>query len=228
MKDMDFTEGKGLRVSGSLNRMNYVDTSRDRIRAGAWSKTVRDLGPEGANRLRYLAQHDMAKPLAKFTELEEKGDDLHFVAQIKASLIKDVQHVRETALLIQEGVIDENSVGFRVVNGYYNDKEDVYEMTECKLFEGSAVTLADNDLARISEVKDAGRIAKIIDGITKVLKRGSISDSTALQLEARLTELKSALRPQQNEPAPEPRHTEALQALKTLHQTIKITSSIFK
>lgn len=203
IKDADYSDSKGLRIAGYLSVMDYIDSSRDKISVSAWDKTIKEQGPSGANRLRYLWQHNMSNPLSKFSELYVENNRLNFVAEVSPRVASEVSYARDAMALIQEGVVDENSVGFRVINGYYDDKDDVYHMTECKLYEGSAVTLADNDMAIITEVKDFERVEQIIKAMQSVLRKGSITDETALSLEARLIELKTALRPQQK-PAPKP------------------------
>jgi len=219
IKDADYSEDKGLRIAGYLSVMNYVDSSRDRISASAWDKTIKEQGPMGANRLRYLWQHEMKMPMAKFSELYAENERLNYVVDISPRVASQVSYVKDALVLIQEGVIDENSVGFRVINGYYNDKDDIYEMTECKLYEGSAVTLADNDRALITEVKDFDRIEQMIKSMQSVLRKGSITDDTALTLEARLLELKTALRPQ-SKPTPAPKPLSQTEGFKSLSEAI--------
>lgn len=227
--DADYSESKGLRIAGYLNTMDYIDSSRDNIKPTAWDKTIKEMGPEGANRLRYLWQHQMMNPIAKFDELYTEDNKLKYVVNVKERVYNEVQYVKEALVLIQEGVVDENSVGFQVLNGYYDDKDDIYYMTECKLFEGSAVTLADNDRSLITEVKDFDRIKSLIDNMQRVLKKGSITDETALSLEARLLELKTALRPSKSEPTPKPlTETEGYKSLLTEINNAKQTFEQWK
>lgn len=214
---------KSARIKGYLNVMEYIDSSRDVISATAWDKTVKEMGPQGANRLRYVLQHDITSPIAKFTELYTADNKLHFVVDVSERL-QSVGYIQDTMTLIEEGVLDENSVGFQVMRGHYEEEKETYRMTECKLFEGSVVTLADNDMSVITSMQydesnyDPDKVKSQIDAMIKVVKRGNLTDEGLLNLEAKLRKLKTdiALTPQ-HEPAPEPHEqTEHIQFLKNL------------
>jgi len=93
---------------------------------------------------------------------------------------------------MKAGVISENSVGIlplqKRMNGEYR------ELTEVKLFEISAVTLAANDQAMILDVKgnvDLEKVTKRYDKIAKLIRKGEISDELGFALEAEILKLKS-------------------------------------
>jgi HK97 family phage prohead protease len=150
---------------------------------GAYKKTIQ----ENRNRIKYLYQHDLDKPLGKMLMLEEDQKGLMFEAEVpKTQLGKDVLQ------LMMAGVITENSVGIMPIqremkNGYR-------EISEVKLYEVSAVTLAANDQAMILDVKgnvDLEKMAKRYDRIAKLIRKGEISDELGYQLEAEIQKLKS-------------------------------------
>jgi len=179
---IDADEKMGI-VKGYGSVFGNVDSDGDIITKGAYTKTI----SENGNRVKYLYQHDMDKPIGKMIHLEEDAKGLIFEAQVpKTQLGKDVIE------LMKAGVISENSVGIlplqKRMNGEYR------ELTEVKLFEISAVTLAANDQAMILDVKgnvDLEKVTKRYDKIAKLIRKGEISDELGFALEAEILKLKS-------------------------------------
>jgi len=179
---LDADEKAGV-VKGYASVFDNKDSDNDIIRKGSYRKTINENG----QRVKYLYQHDMDKPLGKMSMLEEDDKGLVFEAKIaKTSLGKDVIE------LIKAGVITENSVGIlpiqkEMVNGVRN-------ITEVKLYEVSAVTLAANDQALIMDVKgnyDPDKILKRYDNMAKLIRKGNITDELGFALEAEILKLKS-------------------------------------
>jgi HK97 family phage prohead protease len=141
---------------------------------GAYAKTIKENG----ERVRYIYQHNMAQPLGKMVMLEEDDKGLKFEAQLA-----------NTTLM---GVITENSVGILPMQKEF--KGDYREITEVKLYEVSAVTLAANDQAKILDVKGSENKEEIIkryDNLAKLIRKGNISDEMGYAIEAELLKLKS-------------------------------------
>ena len=94
--------------------------------------------------------------------------------------------------LIKAGVITENSVGILPIQKeMINGKR---EITEVKLYEVSAVTLAANDQAMILDVKgnvDPNKVIKRYDNIARLIRKGNISDELGYALESEILKLKS-------------------------------------
>ena len=120
-------------------------------------------------------------------ELYEDEKGLVFTAEIaKTQLGMDVVELMKT------GVITENSVGIMPIQK--QNKENYREITEVKLYEVSAVTLAANDQAKILDVKgniDVNKLSKRYDNLCKLIRKGSISDEMGFAIEAELLKLKS-------------------------------------
>ena len=94
--------------------------------------------------------------------------------------------------LMKLGVITENSVGILPMQKEF--KGDYREITEVKLYEVSAVTLAANDQAKIMDVKGSANkeeMYKRYDSLAKVIRKGNISDEMGYAIEAELLKLKS-------------------------------------
>ena len=170
-------------VKGYGSYFDNMDSDGDIIRRGAYKKTIKENG----DRVRYIYQHNMAQPLGKMNMLEEDDKGLMFEAEIAdTTLGNDVYE------LLKMGVITENSVGILPMQKEF--KGDYREITEVKLYEVSAVTLAANDQAKIMSVKgneNKEEIYKRYDNLAKIIRKGNISDELGFAIEAELLKLKS-------------------------------------
>ena len=178
----DIDEKMGI-VKGYGSYFGNKDSDNDVIAKGAYQKTIKENG----ERVRYLYQHDMTQPIGKMKELYEDEKGLMFVAEIpKTTLGMDVLE------LIKGGVITENSVGILPLQKQM--KEDYREITEVKLYEISAVTLAANDQAKILDVKgnvDYQKLYKRFDSLAKIIRKGNVSDEMGYAIESEILKLKS-------------------------------------
>ena len=170
-------------VKGYGSVFGNVDSDGDIINKGAYKKTIEENG----NRVKYLYQHDMDKPLGKIVKLGEDDKGLYFEAEIpKTTLGKDVIE------LMKAGVITENSVGILPIQ---KDNSGEYrQLNEVKLYEISAVTIAANDQAILLDVKgnyDREKVLKRYDNLVKVIRKGQISDDLGYAIESELVKLKS-------------------------------------
>lgn len=179
---IDADEKAGI-IKGYGSYFGNKDSDNDVIMKGAYKKTI----AENCERVKYLYQHDMNQPIGKMSELYEDDKGLVFVAEIaKTQLGKDVVE------LMKSGVITENSVGIMPIQK--NNKGDYREITEVKLYEISAVTLAANDQAKILDVKgnvDVEKLSKRYDNLSKLIRKGDISDEMGFAIEAEILKLKS-------------------------------------
>lgn len=179
---IDADEKAGI-IKGYGSYFGNKDSDNDVIMKGAYKKTI----AENGDRVKYLYQHDMNQPIGKMVELYEDEKGLVFTAEIaKTQLGMDVVELMKT------GVITENSVGIMPIQK--QNKENYREITEVKLYEVSAVTLAANDQAKILDVKgniDVNKLSKRYDNLCKLIRKGSISDEMGFAIEAELLKLKS-------------------------------------
>jgi len=164
IKDIDTRLGI---VTGYFSVFGNKDSDEDIIMPGAFTKTLQ----ENYRRIKHLYQHDTWRPLSATKNnnlvLTQDNYGLHFVSTIsKTSWGKDAIQ------LYVDGVIDEQSIGFETVKS--NDKGDYREITEVKLWEGSAVTFAANDLAITTDVKslDKDWLFKRMDSVAKAIRNG--------------------------------------------------------
>ena len=179
---IDADEKAGI-IKGYGSYFGNKDSDNDVIMKGAYKKTI----AENGDRVKYLYQHDMNQPIGKMVELYEDDKGLVFTAEIaKTQLGMDVVELMKT------GVITENSVGIKPIQK--QNKDNYREITEVKLYEVSAVTLAANDQAKILDVKgniDVNKLSNRYDNLCKLIRKGSISDEMGFAIEAELLKLKS-------------------------------------
>lgn len=179
---LDADEYAGI-VKGYGSYFGNKDADNDIIMKGAYKKTI----AENGSRVKYLYQHNMMQPIGKMREMYEDDKGLVFVAEIaKTQLGKDVVE------LMKSGVLTENSVGIMPMQK--ENKGDYREITEVKLYEISAVTLAANEEAKILDVKgnvDVDKLNKRYDNLCKLIRKGNISDELGYAIEAEILKLKS-------------------------------------
>jgi len=179
---LDADEYAGI-VKGYGSYFGNKDSDNDIIMKGAYKKTI----AENGNRVKYLYQHNMMQPIGKMKEMYEDDKGLVFVAEIaKTQLGKDVVE------LMKSGVLTENSVGIMPIQK--ENKNGYREISEVKLYEISAVTLAANEEAKILDVKgnvDYDKLSKRYDNLCKIIRKGEISDDLGYALEAEILKLKS-------------------------------------
>lgn len=179
---VDADEKNGI-VKGYGSVFGNIDSDGDMIMMGAYKKTIQENG----ERVKYLYQHDIEKPIGKMRELYEDSTGLAFVAEVpKTRLGMDVIE------LIKSGVITENSVGIMPIQKRMVD--DYREIAEVKLYEISAVTLAANDQAKIMDVKNEKNREAIFDRydrLTKLIRKSDISDEMGYAIESEIQKLKS-------------------------------------
>lgn len=200
VKDVD-TEGRT--VTGYFSSFDVVDSDGDIIRQGAFQKSVNERGPNGANRIFHLLQHNPRNPLGKPTVLKEDETGLYFETPFpKTTLAED------TLKLYEAGIYSEHSIGFEVLSSQEEmvDGEEYNILKELKLWEGSTVTWGANEntpFQGMKSLKTSEDIKSEIEQIQKFLRKGEVTDYTFELLELQLEHLKH-LQPSPDTGEPEP------------------------
>ena len=142
----DINENEGI-AAGYASTFNVVDDGDDVVEPGAFSRTINSWGPEGADRIKALYQHDPAWLVGKPIELYEDENGLYH----KTKFSLDNAMSNDVFVLVRDKVITEQSIGYDVVKREM--KDGVRHLKELKLWEYSFVTFGMNQYTPITSVK---------------------------------------------------------------------------
>lgn len=191
IKDVD---GKQGIVTGYFSNFDTVDSDRDVIRRGAFTKSIRENGPGSAKpRIKHLLNHNTSQPLGNLLVLQEDDKGLYYESQVGTHGLG-----QDFIKMIESGLIQEHSIGFNVIKrnqvGEWDKGDDaVWELTELKLWEGSSLTSwganSNTPLVGMKSEQKAANAAKRVSAISKALRTGSLTDETCELLEIELKQL---------------------------------------
>ena len=136
-------------IKGYASVFGNVDSDMDVIKSGSFNRSIKEWGPEGQDRIKLVAQHDISRPVARITTLKEDSNGLYMEAKFGSH-----RDGEDYYAMAKDGIINEFSVGFVPVEKSENEKGG-YDITNIKLYEVSMVTVAANDQAVVTEVKSA-------------------------------------------------------------------------
>lgn len=152
-------------IKGYASVFGNMDSDGDVIEKGAYTKTLN----ENKERIKFLWQHRMDKPLGKVMDISQDDRGVPFSAKISDTALGN-----DAKTLIKDGVLNEFSVGFMPIK--YEEKTDSkgrYDgliIREVKLYEFSLVTLAANDQAVMTDYKSKDKPEEILNSIDIILK----------------------------------------------------------
>lgn len=133
-------------IRGYASVFNHLDHHGDRVQKGAFLASLR------AWRLRrqmpkMLWQHEASKPIGQWLKIQEDERGLY----VEGKLLLDIQQGREAFTLIQEGVLDSLSIGYRVEEAVIPKGEALgtRHLQKLDLREISLVTFAANSEASL-------------------------------------------------------------------------------
>lgn len=201
IKVTDLDEGS-RQVKGYFSSFDTIDSDRDVIRKGAFSKSINERGPQssGNRKIAHLRNHDWEQQIGNITELKEDSQGLLFVSTLSNST-----QGNDALLNYQEGILREHSIGFNYLGDkmkFVEDstlhKEGHWEINEVKLWEGSGVTFGANSLTPVIDVakglKDNSYTLKKLQDLTitleGALKNGKGTDERLVNIEQMFAQLK--------------------------------------
>lgn len=189
-------DDKSRRVKVAISRVGNKDLDGDVIDKGAYTKTIKERGPQGANLIWHLTDHypSLKNAVGKFKELNMSNDYLVGVTDIpNTSWGNDVLE------MYKSGIINQHSIGFRTIKSEpvgAGTAEEYRLIKEVLLYEGSAVLWGANaDTPTISVGKSLTKeqreqeyfaTLKDINNLAKLFKSGHLTDDTFELLEIKL------------------------------------------
>lgn len=140
-------------IEGYLSVFNVVDQGNDRVRKGAFKRTLSNAKKavkDGKQTYLFpmLWQHDPEQPIGGVTDAYEDDYGLYTVAQFDL----DTQKGREAYSGYKKGYLNQLSIGYDPIQKTYDEKG-VRDLTEIRLWEQSTVTFAMNEEALVTGVK---------------------------------------------------------------------------
>lgn len=175
---------KSRTVTGYFSRFGNVDSDKDMLMPGAFTKSISERGAK--NLIPHILDHDIHVTLKQLSKpkLYEKADGGFF-----ESTISDTTNGIDTLKLYRDGVINQHSFGFRTIQK--EAKADYTEIKEVMLYEISTVTLGANSDTPFTGFKSMNpkELISRYEVLTKAFKDGDYTDETFGILEAQIKQL---------------------------------------
>jgi len=203
VEDVDL---QGRKAKFYLSAFDVKDSDNDIMRAGTFTKSIQERGVDslGNRRIAHLRNHNWDNQIGKFTELYEDSKGLVGVSELGRST-KGEDALRD----YQDGIIREHSIGFNYIKGKIekqtNDTNgEFFNITEVKLWEGSAVTFGANELTPVLDVAKGldynailTKIQTLSESLNTAIKNGKGTDERLENIElmfAQLMQLQDSLK----------------------------------
>lgn len=169
---------KNNTVVGYASFFGNKDSHGDVVNKGAFKRTINN----NSARIKVLMHHDPVMLVGKPEKMVEDENGLYTESKVSRTAMGN-----DLLTLIEDGVLDEMSIGYIPVKEFYDPDDDINYVEEVKLVEYSFVTLASNDQARIQGIKSVTRPDQVIESMKrmeKALRDGSFeSDEMPERLE---------------------------------------------
>lgn len=140
-----------------VNTLNLVDRTDERTMPGIFDGSLAKKMPRG------VWHHDWSNPIAKTLEAREipAGDAMlpdeskdYGGLYIKAKFFKEIEDSWQAFLKIKNGLIDEFSIGYRMIKTAFNEDDKILDLLEGEWFEWSPVLVGANQATRVLSLKD--------------------------------------------------------------------------
>lgn len=194
-------DDKSRTVKVAISEVGSKDLDNEVIEDGAYSKTISERGPGGANLIWHLTDHrpTLSNAVGKFSSLIMDGKKL-----IGTTTILKTDWGNDVLEMYKSGVINQHSVGFSVKRDEMvnmGEKDSYRIIKEIKLYEGSAVLWGANpntptisvgkSITKEDELKE---IDKELNILLKCFKNGNFTDNTFELIEIRIEMLQTRIK----------------------------------
>lgn len=148
-------------IEGHISIFGNVDSYGEIVEPGAFEESLAKSAKSG-RKVKLLWQHDPHQPIGVWDELAEDRKGLWGRGRL---LVDQSPKAREAHGLLMEGALDGLSIGYRTLKSAPKEgKQGIISLQKLDLLEGSIVTFAANDRARVEVVKsilDAGSLPTV-------------------------------------------------------------------
>jgi len=152
--------------TGYLSVFDVEDSYGEIVRRGAFKKTLKE-----QERFPLLDHHNPEQLIGDFEGKEDKRG-----LWIKGRLILSVQKAKEKYDLLKAGILKGLSIGFQTIKDLWDRDNEIRELLEVKLWEGSLVTFGANSQALVEGVKSAELFDPVGD-LIETLKKKDLTDT---------------------------------------------------
>lgn len=135
------SQDKGI-IEAYVSIFDNVDLGGDKIIKGAFAESLKTKLPKG------VWMHKWEEPIAKTLEAREDDNGLY----IKGKLVLGVQRAKEAYELLKEGVVDEFSIGYRVLDDEWDENGNRI-LKKLRIYEWSPVLVGMNPETELISVK---------------------------------------------------------------------------
>ena len=185
---------ESLYIKGYGAYFGNTDSYGDVIQQGAFAAF---LALDDAKRIKLCWQHDLSEVIGVITEIREDEQGLYFEAKIS-----NTQRGRDAVALLEDGAIDEFSIGYRVTDAEPME-DDRRLLKSIYLYEISLVSRAANPLAKLVDKEkkeeeinnnstnqlDSMRMEELLKKLQEDLAKET---SARVEMEKKLQEMKEA------------------------------------
>jgi HK97 family phage prohead protease len=144
-------QGQGI-IEAYVSIFDNIDLVGDIIRRGAFSESLNNKLPKG------VWMHNWDEPIAKTIKAYEDEKGLFIQGQFNL----ETQRGKEAYSDIKFGIIDEFSIGFKILDYEWDDKDNRI-IKKVKLYEWSPVLAGANPDTELVSVKDEDAVEPLID-----------------------------------------------------------------
>jgi HK97 family phage prohead protease len=148
-------------IEGHISIFGNVDSYGEIVEPGAFEESLAKSVKSG-RKVKLLWQHDPHQPIGVWDDLHEDKKGLFGRGRL---LVDQSPKAREAHGLLMEGALDGLSIGYSTLKSAPKDgKQGIISLQKLELLEGSIVTFAANDRARVETVKsilDAGAMPTV-------------------------------------------------------------------
>ncbi len=191
------------RVKVAISKMGNKDLDNDVIEHGAYTKTLAERGPKGANMIWHLTDHNpsLKSAVGKFSDIYVDGDYL-----VGITTIPNTTWGNDVLEFYKTGHINQHSIGFRTIKAenQKSNEGDYNLIKEVLLFEGSAVLWGANPLTPTLEagksmtksdiVSEHEKLSKELNLLVKSMRDGRFTDEAFEFMDIRLAQINEALK----------------------------------
>lgn len=193
IKDVDASGGI---VTGYFAAFGNVDSDGDVIQPGAFSKTIAENGPESRlKRIKHCLDHRRDQVVGVLQVLKEDDKGLYYESKIGRSAL-----AQDYLKNCEDKIITEHSIGYRVEKSKYDEVQEVYLLSEIRLYEGSGLQFwgANPETPitgfKADDLKDPKDLETLIVLLEKALQTGTYTDETFRKMQAHFDTLGTILK----------------------------------